>query len=132
MTIKLDANRHLPLSFQVALAESAELSATQQHLEREIASARAMSRQALLASESKVETLKMEYVNASLSHNITLTNKACVPLTRRLRHDKVVHNVTKLREDTINAIIQQTEYIIKFKEAAGETLEGLKRFAELN
>jgi hypothetical protein len=56
----------------------------------------------------------------------------CPPPSGHFRHDKVVHNVSKLREDTIAAIIHQTEFIIKFKEAAGETLEGLKRFAELN
>jgi kinetochore protein NDC80 len=51
---------------QIATVESAELSAQQQHLEREIASSRAMSKQALLASESKMETLKMEYVGLAL------------------------------------------------------------------
>lgn len=43
-----------------------------------------------------------------------------------------MHNVSKLREETINAVIHQTEFVIRFKEMAGETLEGLKRFAELN
>jgi SMC interacting uncharacterized protein involved in chromosome segregation len=47
---------------QIATQESAELAQQQHHLEKEIASTKAMSRQALLAAESKVETLKIEYV----------------------------------------------------------------------
>ncbi|KAL7409382.1 HEC/Ndc80p family-domain-containing protein [Mrakia frigida] len=92
---------------QANTEDSAALLAAQQQVERDIASTRGVSRQALIAAESKVESLKIE-------------------------HGKLVHRTNKIRDDTIADVIAQTEFIIKFKEIASNALEGLKRYAETN
>ena len=94
-------------------------------LERDLAHARTNALANGMGVKSRLQVLQFElrFISFCYCHLLTLTNRS---------YREQVEKVTRLRDDTVRAIIKNSHDIAVFKEEVSQQLKHVREFAEAN